>query len=881
MLPYSPISNISIRTTAIATLVTSLFIGQACAADELVTDLTTVPNGNAFLLNKIESADKTLVYDTTTNLYGTLLNDGGSNPVNGNYSFNLTVNATEGNGGSIRTFQNTANNLVFNDDVSITLKADKDCNTGTSMGFFQIDNTDSGAQPNTTFKGNVYISVDVNSNGFTGFADAVQVNHATGDLEFAGQTTVLEAKNKGYTAEGILAFHDGEVRFTGKDVTVNVTSDYGVNGVLGSHLLLDNTGTFTVTSTLTDGYGCNAIGMDVDNITITSNVQSVNITVKGAGEAGTGRDGVMGFRSFESAQIDARNFNVSVISPDNPIPEGEEYVTAVGVINAGALTVGEDTQTTIVVHETHVGAIGLQSRNGGTTTIKGNLSINVVAPDPADAIAVQVDDGTTSLGSEGHVVDLTGNVLVGANEESTAILNMAGNSSVAGNVDVTDKGSLNIADSLQVNGVMTNDGTMALTKAFLMVNGDGSSLGTVNADQSTIALGSGSYSVGTLTGSDKTILLNDLSSKVTVETKEGNLTLAASGTANDSFRDAEDAAKALSESITITTDSANDQNSIQVLQGDVNDGLTATLDEQGNLGNVRIAKNTTIDAFGSINSLSVLAWRHEINSLNKRMGELRDSPSGVGTWVRFYGSEMEYGAQSVTSKNTTIQVGSNISVGDWKIGVAANYTDGDATYTEGDADLKNYGVALYGTWFVPCGAYIDLVAKYNRLENDFALGSMTGSYDSNAYGVSAETGFRFSFIEDRMFFEPQVGLSWGLVSGEKFTTSNNVSVDQDDFESLIGRVGFRTGFTFPEKKGSVYARFSAVHDFLGDLEAEYRKDKGYNFTNDDLGGTWVEYGIGANFNWNETTYAYVDLERTSGGELKENYRWNVGLRHVF
>lgn len=50
---------------------------------------------------------------------------------------------------------------------------------------------------------------------------------------------------------------------------------------------------------------------------------------------------------------------------------------------------------------------------------------------------------------------------------------------------------------------------------------------------------------------------------------------------------------------------------------------------------------------------------------------------------------------------------------------------------------------------------------------------------------------------------------------------------------------------------------------------------------DDLGGAWIEYTVGANLNWTENTYTYIDLERTSGGEVRENYRWNIGLRHVW
>ena len=65
------------------------------------------------------------------------------------------------------------------------------------------------------------------------------------------------------------------------------------------------------------------------------------------------------------------------------------------------------------------------------------------------------------------------------------------------------------------------------------------------------------------------------------------------------------------------------------------------------------------------------------------------------------------------------------------------------------------------------------------------------------------------------------------------------------------------------------------------LTAAQMKQAARNTIEEDLGGAWIEMGVGANFNWSEDTYTYVDLERTNGGDVKENYRWNVGIRHVF
>lgn len=355
----------------------------------------------------------------------------------------------------------------------------------------------------------------------------------------------------------------------------------------------------------------------------------------------------------------------------------------------------------------------------------------------------------------------------------------------------------------------------------------------------------------------------------------------ATGASNDQYDNAQAAANALSRVVEIETDNTAEGNTLAVEEGAVNNGLTAKVDANGNLSDVAETKNTKLDALGSVSALSAMTLRHEMNSLSKRMGELRDAPAGVGTWARYYGSEMEYGAQNLTSKNNTIQIGSDYTVGDWKVGVAANYTDGESSYDNGSADNKNYGLAVYGTWFVPCGAYVDLIAKYSRMDNDFALNGMNGSYENNAFNVSAETGYRFEFMDGGLFVEPQVGVSYGRIMGDDFTAQNGVRVEQDDYDSLIGRVGVRTGFKFPKDKGLIYARVSGLYDFQGEMNATATSGSARNTIEEDLGGAWLELGVGANFNWTDNTYSYIDVERTNGGDVKENYRFNVGIRHTF
>ncbi len=332
----------------------------------------------------------------------------------------------------------------------------------------------------------------------------------------------------------------------------------------------------------------------------------------------------------------------------------------------------------------------------------------------------------------------------------------------------------------------------------------------------------------------------------------------------------------------VTADGA--AKTLHVNQGAILGAVTETYNAEGERTSRTVAENTRLDAYGSVAALSIMQWRHEMNDLTKRMGELRTSPEGIGSWARIYGSEQEYGSQNLTAKNTSVQIGADTDIGNgWKVGAAFTYTDGSADYDLGDADNKAYGLGVYGTWMAENGQFVDLIAKYSRLDTDFKLEGMNGSSDNNAFSVSAEYGWHLRLGEFG-FFEPQAEVTYGYIQGDKFHTSNGVEIDQDDFESLIGRIGFRTGFHFPKDKGLIYARVSGLHDFKGDFDstATLMSDRSiYDNIGEDLGDTWVEFGIGANFNWTPNTYTYVDLERTNGGEVKENWRWNIGLRHVF
>lgn len=498
-----------------------------------------------------------------------------------------------------------------------------------------------------------------------------------------------------------------------------------------------------------------------------------------------------------------------------------------------------------------------------TTTFKGgndssvNLIVNKTANITGKIIASQTNGtSTVTLGGAGDATASSGKYKA---ELGGSIVFKGSGSWVINEWEGTD-GKLEASESVKVD-----------------VNGAVQTASTTLNGTSTLTLNDGAkITSDKLEGSGGTFLINTADEQIINITANNNKNTQAvlSGSQNDKYASADDAVKALKASVGSTKDL-----SLSAAEGAVADSWKVVDNEDGTTSVITQA-NQKLEGYNTINSLAVFSWRHELNNLQKRMGELRDLNGNIGAWARVFGSEQKYGDAGQVNKNTTIQVGADVKVADaWTIGGAFSYTDGSVEATGISGDNKAYAFTAYGVWQHENGSYLDLTARYARLDADFTAQTMTGSYNNNAYAVTAEVGHKFN-LSELAFIEPQAEVIYGRVVGDDFTASNGTRFSQKDYDSLIGRLGARAGFSFPENKGNIYARFSVVHDFQGEVETT-----AFNNTSrtvkDDLGGTWVEYGVGGNFRLSDTANVYVDLERTSGGEIQENWRWTIGARKVF
>lgn len=290
-------------------------------------------------------------------------------------------------------------------------------------------------------------------------------------------------------------------------------------------------------------------------------------------------------------------------------------------------------------------------------------------------------------------------------------------------------------------------------------------------------------------------------------------------------------------------------------------------------------------------------WRIEGNNVMKRMGELRSGTEAGkgGVWARYYRGELSADSNydSSFSQDYTGFQGGIDKVQDYKggklyTGIAVNRIDSNAGYTVGSGDLSSTGVGLYGSWLGSKGHYLDVIARGSKLTNDFKLVDLSGNaakadYDTWAYGISAEYGYRQD-LNAGWFVEPQAELSLGHISRVDYTTSNGVSIRQEGVNSAIVRLGFLGGkeFSIGGRPSNAYVKASLLHDFGGNGgPTGYYGIKSLAMQTGDLTGSWYEIGLGANLGITKNSNLYFDALKTLNSTVRTDWQFNAGLRFTF
>ena len=522
-----------------------------------------------------------------------------------------------------------------------------------------------------------------------------------------------------------------------------------------------------------------------------------------------------------------------------------------------------------------------------SATIDGDINVsgnNSNKDNKADSSTLNIEfNGDSQINGDINVK--------GSDKTQNATVNLGGTGNMTastGVFNVEKSGNVNFKGGKWAINEWTGDGTGDATiakDAAVNVKANGMKVATLKLDgTANLVGGNANVETGELSGSNGIVNTDSLKNHVTIgEDKTSNLTVNGTKEVTDAIASGNAKLQDLANVV-----KAGDKSAADTVTSDANDiigGYSAKVGDDGKVvaKTVKTLENPTNRAISDMANISLMTWRQENNDMNKRLGELRDSKGEHGAWARMARGESKYGSQNVKNQYNYYQVGYDEKLStnpNWTVGVALTRTEGTSTFARGTGENKHTGFAVYGSYLNDNGSFVDLIAKYARMDNDYStIGAGVGdaSYETNGYSLSAEYGKRFT-KDNGFWIEPQVELTYGTVGSVDYLTSKGARVHQDSVDSLVGRLGFSLGKDI--KQGNVYVRASYLYDFDGETKATM-SGNGTDSFEQDLGGGWWEVGVGTNLNLSDATHLYFDVEKTYGGNVATPWQWNAGVRWSF
>lgn len=750
---------------------------------------------------------------------------------------------------------------------------------------------------------------------------------ATGNITNSGTLTATNAVVKtdaNFTNNGTAE----AASITGKKVTNNVGGTVTVSGdvtVTGTtqNVTWDgqfkNFGTFkaenlNVQSSMINGDGTNKATLTVANINSVQNElyiknekgSEINVTGDMYGTLNnSGKVSVEGTLTVTGSST--RNSSLSSADENSSLTAGNVIVNGYtkinGVTDINTLTVNDTVEVNANGEKLALDIVNVND-NIQFRDATGDVELTTVNLNGDDA-SLQAGGTSIKIGS----VNVDGNGAIEAwdwdNSTNDTAINV-GTVTVNGKLSITNNGGEN--SSFKAGTITLKDGaTLENKDRFATSIGgytnafDKFTVTTLTGTNSSI-INEGNMDIGTLKGENNTIYLNELTEGISAyehpsegvapisigKNESTGLTLYGSSEITSTF-DADNLWEGMQQLAhhVINKDTANSNGFTVIAEEDALIGrVTAQADENSHIYSLKEDTNITTAGIGELANVAFMAWRAENDEMHQRMGELRSSKGEAGIWARMKRGESKNGDLNIKNQYSTYQLGYDEKVGDsnWYLGGAISRTEGKSSFATGSGENQSTGFTVYGTYVADNGEYVDLSAKYARLDNEFDVFGRDGiesigDYRNNGYAFSAEYGKRIETGND-FWVEPQVQLTYGHLSSANYTTSRGIKAAQDAMDSVVGRVGFAAGKDIGA--GNVYVKASYLYDFDGETNVTMRNDAGASRTYEqDLGGGWFEFGIGTNINLSETSHLYFDVERAVGGDIDTPWQWNAGVRFDF
>lgn len=290
----------------------------------------------------------------------------------------------------------------------------------------------------------------------------------------------------------------------------------------------------------------------------------------------------------------------------------------------------------------------------------------------------------------------------------------------------------------------------------------------------------------------------------------------------------------------------------------------------------------------------------EVDSLDRRLGDLEFIKRDKGFWIRSYiGSNTKEATDfSTTATDDYYSVWSGFDYNSLGltvhnfVGIFFNYTGINTESKDYTGKSSNISFGFYNTFKANSGFYADILAKYIYTISEFeisnySLAKNSPKFDNHKFLLNAEIGYSFYYGEKRKsgYIQPQLQVTSGYIHK---TDLSVVDVSGETINATIGRnfpvsvrAGAFWGQVFGEKiKSHIKLGTSFVYDvdsggdlFFKDSSAELSFKQGSDFR-------WV-LSAQTDFTFSEFFKLYASFDTSFFGNYNTTYSANLGIRFNF
>ncbi|KHA70514.1 hypothetical protein NZ35_25425 [Pseudomonas chlororaphis] len=539
-----------------------------------------------------------------------------------------------------------------------------------------------------------------------------------------------------------------------------------------------------------------------------------------------------------------------------------------------------DTQSsTLTLNQSHV-----QSTNGAAILVD-------VPSVSGSTVQIDVKDGSTIVGGNGVILDVSGGAITTMNVERSAL---------SGDIisDSVSNTSVVLGNQAVLNGRMENVANVSINDSGRWNMTGASDVGALQLNGGTVSLQSGlgfyQLNIASLSGSEGTFALK--TDFTTGQTDSVNIVGNASG--NHNLQVASSGVDAPSgQPITLVRTGGGDAQ-FRLSNGSVDLGaFRYQLASSGNEWFLDPTTRTISPGARSVLALfntAIPVWYGDMAPVHTRLSELRSSENNAGAWGRVYGKKYNVADGSGVGYQQTqrgFSLGWDIPLpsfadGQWLIGIMAGHSDSDLDLDYGTSgEIESNYLGAYATWVDRAsGYYFDGLVKYNHYRNEAKVSVSDGTRaegSNNTSGIGWESEFgRHIMLTEKSFIEPFARLSAVVIQGDDFRLDNGMDAKGDAARSLLGSVGMKVGRTFNvEKNVSIqpYLTGSLEHEFAENNEVKVNN----NVFNNNLSGSRVAWGTGLAVSVSKSLQGHAEFDYIKGRNFEQPYGFSLGLRYLW